>query len=93
MRSTLYGMTEFNIMVVFMKKEHDFSKGKKNPYIAALKKQVTIWIDTETINYFKNLSENNDIPYQTLINLYLRDCAQKHKKLNVEWLSSGKESH
>jgi uncharacterized protein (DUF4415 family) len=71
-----------------MKKEYDFSKGKKNPYIAALKKQVTIRIDTETINYFKHLSENNDIPYQTLINLYLRDCAQKHKKLNVEWLSS-----
>jgi uncharacterized protein (DUF4415 family) len=76
-----------------MKKEYDFSKGKKNPYIAALKKQVTIRIDTATINYFKNLSENNDIPYQTLINLYLRDCAQKHKKLNVEWLSSSEKSH
>lgn len=76
-----------------MKKEYDFSKGKKNPYIAALKKQVTIRIDTETINYFKNLSENNDIPYQTLINLYLRDCAQRHKKLNMEWLAPRKEPH
>ena len=76
-----------------MKKEYDFSKGKKNPYITALKKQVTIRIDNETINYFKHLSEDNGIPYQTLINLYLRDCAQKHKKLNVEWLSSDKRSH
>ena len=75
-----------------MKKEYDFSKGKKNPYIAALKKQVTIRLDPETIAYFKHLSEDNGIPYQTLINLYLRDCAQKHKKLNVEW-SSNKESH
>ena len=71
-----------------MKREYDFSKGKKNPYITALKKQVTIRIDTETISYFKHLSENNDIPYQTLINLYLRDCARKHKTLHVEWLSS-----
>ena len=68
-----------------MKKEYDFSKAKKNPYIQALKKQVTIRLDTETIKYFKDLSVDNDIPYQTLINLYLRDCAQKHKKLNVEW--------
>ncbi len=68
-----------------MKKEYDFSKAKKNPYIQAIKKQVTIRLDTETINFFKDLSVDNDIPYQTLINLYLRDCAQKHKKLNLEW--------
>ncbi|MBV9575326.1 MAG: BrnA antitoxin family protein [Gammaproteobacteria bacterium] len=74
-----------------MKKEYDFSKGKKNPYIAVLKKQVTIRLDTETINYFKHLADGNGIPYQTLINLYLRDCAQKHKKLNVGWSSSNKE--
>jgi predicted DNA binding CopG/RHH family protein len=48
---------------------------------------VTIRLDAETIKYFKNLSHDNDIPYQTLINLYLRDCAQKHKKLNIGWLS------
>ena len=70
-----------------MRKEYDFSKGKKNPYITDLKKQVTIRLDAETINYFKHLSGTNGIPYQTLINLYLRDCAQKHKKLNVAWLS------
>jgi uncharacterized protein (DUF4415 family) len=73
-------------MVVIMKKEYNFSQGEKNPYIAELKKQVTIRLDTETINYFKRLSEDNGIPYQTLINLYLRDCAQKHKKLSMGWL-------
>lgn len=70
-----------------MKKEYDFSKGKKNPYIQDLKKQVTIRLDTDTINYFKDLAVKNGIPYQTLINLYLRDCAQKHKKLNMGWSS------
>lgn len=72
-----------------MKKEYDFSKAKKNPYIHDLKKQLTIRLDTDTINYFKQLSETNGIPYQTLINLYLRDCAQKQKQLNVGW-STGK---
>ncbi len=68
-----------------MKKEYDFSEAKKNPYIHDLKKQVTIRLDLDTIDYFKHLSEDNGIPYQTLINLYLRDCAQKHKKLRMEW--------
>ena len=68
-----------------MKREYDFSKAKKNPYIHDLKKQVTIRLDSETIDYFKHLSEDNGVPYQTLINLYLRDCAQKHKKLNIAW--------
>jgi len=71
-----------------MKKEYDFSRSKKNPYIADLKKQVTIRLDSETIEYFKSLSENNGIPYQTLINLYLRECAQKHKKLQMGWSAS-----
>lgn len=68
-----------------MKKEYDFSTAKKNPYIHDLKKQVTIRLDMDTINYFKHLSEDNGIPYQTLINLYLRDCAQQHKKLRMDW--------
>lgn len=68
-----------------MKNEYDFSKSKKNPYVKDLKKQVTIRLDAETIDYFKALSKENAIPYQTLINLYLRDCAEKHKKLNVRW--------
>lgn len=71
-----------------MKKEYDFSKGKKNPYITDLKKQVTIRLDTDTINYFKRLAEDHGIPYQTLINLYLRDCAEKHKKPSVGWSSN-----
>lgn len=70
-----------------MKKEYDFSKARRNPYIQDLKKQVTIRLDADTINYFKELAENNGIPYQMLINLYLRECAQKHKKLNMEWSS------
>ena len=72
-----------------MKKEYDFSKAKKNPYIRDLKKQVTIRLDVDTIGYFKHLAEDNEIPYQTLINLYLRECAQRHKKLRMGW-SSGK---
>lgn len=70
-----------------MKKQYDFSKARKNPYIHDLKKQVTIRLDSETIRYFKSLSEDNGIPYQTLINLYLRECAEKHKKLNMAWLT------
>lgn len=72
-------------MVANMKKEYDFSNAKKNPYINALKKQVTIRLDAETVDYFKDLSDNNGIPYQTLINLYLRDCAHKHKKISLGW--------
>lgn len=68
-----------------MKKQYDFSKAKRNPYIHDLKKQVTIRLDAETIQYFKNLSGDNGVPYQTLINLYLRECARKHKKLNISW--------
>lgn len=72
-----------------MKKEYDFSEAKKNPYIHDLKKQVTIRLDADTIDYFKHLSEDNGVPYQTLINLYLRDCAQKHKKLRLDWRHAG----
>jgi uncharacterized protein (DUF4415 family) len=68
-----------------MKKEYDFSKAKKNPYIRDLKKQITIRLDPDTVDYFKHLSQDNGIPYQALINLYLRDCAQKHRKLNMAW--------
>jgi len=70
-----------------MKKEYDFSNAKKNPYSKQLKKQLTIRLDELTIQYFKELSLENDIPYQTLINLYLRDCAQNHKKLKINWAS------
>jgi predicted DNA binding CopG/RHH family protein len=68
-----------------MRKEYDFSKAKRNPYAKLLKKQITIRIDSETIEYFKALSSETGIPYQNLINLYLRNCAAEHKKLFLHW--------
>jgi uncharacterized protein (DUF4415 family) len=68
-----------------MRKEYDFSKSRKNPYIAQLKKQITIRLDEDSITYFKAVSEEVGIPYQSLINLYLRDCAASQRKLNLNW--------
>ncbi len=68
-----------------MKDEYDFSQSRRNPYSKQLKKQITIRIDEDTINYFKEMAEDIGIPYQSLINLYLRDCAQTHKELKVKW--------
>ena len=68
-----------------MRKEYDFSKAQKNPYAAKLKRQVTIRMDEGTISYFKQLAEETGVPYQTLINLYLRDCATTKKKLSMQW--------
>ena len=68
-----------------MRKEYDFSNAKKNPYAAQLKKQITIRLDGEAIDYFKSISEGVGIPYQCLIHLYLRDCAAAHRKLNLNW--------
>ncbi len=68
-----------------MKDDYDFSKSVKNPYARRLKKQITIRIDEDTIDYFKALAEEKGIPYQSLINLYLRDCAQTHRKPSVKW--------
>lgn len=68
-----------------MRAEYDFSKAVKNPYAAQLKKQITIRLDEESINYFKSISADVGIPYQSLINLYLRDCATSNRKLNLKW--------
>lgn len=68
-----------------MKKQYDFSKGRRNPYAKRLKRSVTIRLDEPTIAYFKDLAEETGIPYQTLINLYLRDCAATKKKLALKW--------
>ena len=68
-----------------MKKEYDFSKAKKNPYASLRKKQVTIRLDEGTVRYFRELAADAGIPYQTLINLYLRDCAASGRKLSLEW--------
>jgi uncharacterized protein (DUF4415 family) len=68
-----------------MRKEYDFSNARKNLYVSHLKKQVTIRLDEDSIGYFKSLSEEVGIPYQSLINLYLRDCAASRRKLNLNW--------
>ena len=70
-----------------MKKHYDFSKmkGRKNPYIKYLKQPVTIRLDRDSVDYFKSLAEESGIPYQTLINLYLRDCATHNRKLQFKW--------
>lgn len=68
-----------------MKKEYDFSKARRNPYARRLKRQVTIRLDEGTIGYFKDLAEETGIPYQTLINLYLRECAASRKRLSIDW--------
>lgn len=68
-----------------MKKEYDFSKGIKNPYAKRLKQQVTIRLAKDTISYFKEQGQKTGLPYQSLINLYLSDCAVNHKKLSLHW--------
>jgi predicted DNA binding CopG/RHH family protein len=68
-----------------MREEYDFSKGKKNPYAKQLKKQVTIKLSEDAIAYFKEQAKDTGIPYQTLINLYLTDCARSGKRLAITW--------
>lgn len=66
-------------------KNYDFSDSVPNPYAQKLKKQITIRLEEETIDYFKTMAEEKGIPYQSLINMYLRDCAQSHRDLKLEW--------
>lgn len=68
-----------------MRKEYDFSKARKNPYAKRLKRAVTIRLDELTISYFKGLAAETEIPYQTLINLYLRECAATERRLAMQW--------
>jgi predicted DNA binding CopG/RHH family protein len=75
-------------MVETMRKHYDFSGSQKNPYARRLKRQVTIRLDSETLAYFKKLAGEAKIPYQTLINMYLRDCATQRKELRLEWRPS-----
>ena len=72
-----------------MRREYNFSKmkGRKNPYAKRLKKQVTIRMGVDIIDYFKRLAEETGIPYQNLINLYLRDCVQSQRKISIKWQS------
>lgn len=70
-----------------MRSEYNFSKmkGRRNPYAARLKKPVTIRLGDDVISYFKSMADQMGVPYQNLINLYLRDCVQSHRK--IEWVS------
>ncbi|MES2090938.1 MAG: BrnA antitoxin family protein [Pseudomonadota bacterium] len=70
-----------------MKAEYDLSKLKahKNPYASKLKKPVTIRLSEDVVEYFKGMAEEAGIPYQSLINLYLRDCLASHRKLQIKW--------
>jgi uncharacterized protein (DUF4415 family) len=68
-----------------MRETYDFTKGVRNPYVKKEKKAVTIRLDNDVVNYFKGMSVETGIPYQNLINLYLRDCAQRGRKLSLIW--------
>ena len=70
-----------------MREHYDFSKmkGRKNPYTKLLKQPVTIRLDRDTVSYFKAMASKTGLPYQQLINLYLRDCAVNHRELQLHW--------
>mgnify|MGYP000471639115 FL=1 len=70
-----------------MKTEYDLSKlkSRKNPYSARLKKSVTMRLSEDVIDYFKQMAEEKGVPYQSLINLYLRDCVSSHRKIDISW--------
>lgn len=80
-------MRNSTIKVVHHEKEYDRSKMKsrKNPYASKLKKAVTIRLSEDVIDYFKSMPEESGVPYQSLINLYLRDCANQHRKVDIQW--------
>lgn len=68
-----------------MKTEYDFSKSRKNPYAKQLKRQVTIRLDTSAVDCFKEMAAELGMPYQNLINLFLRDCAIHKRKPTIQW--------
>lgn len=71
-----------------MRKTYDFTKARRNPYARRLKKPVTLRLDEETVAYFKRLAQEVELPYQSLINLYLRDCAASGRRLRLAWRRS-----
>ncbi len=75
-----------------MRKTYDFSNATRNPYAKQLKKQITIRLDIQTIDYFKNLAGELGVPYQTLINLYLQDCATTGQRPSTTWRPAAKNS-
>jgi uncharacterized protein (DUF4415 family) len=79
------GMKQKSMGVNKMRKEYDFTNAEPNSYIKKLRKQISIRIDVDTINFFKKQAEETGIAYQNLINLYLSDCAIHSKKINIAW--------
>jgi uncharacterized protein (DUF4415 family) len=77
-----------------MRTHYDFSqmKGRRNPYIKLLKQSVTIRLDRDTVKYFRAIAETTGLPYQSLINLYLRDCAVHGRKLSFRWDPEGRRT-
>lgn len=76
-----------------MRKEYDFSKSRKNPYAKQLKRQVTIRLDTMAVSYFKQMAAELGMPYQNLINLFLRDCAIHNRRPSIQWLQPAKKHY
>lgn len=68
-----------------MREEYDFSKSRKNPYAKQLKRQITIRLDTMAVTYFKQMAAELGMPYQNLINLFLRDCAMQKRRPSIQW--------
>jgi len=68
-----------------MRSEYDFSKSRKNPYLKQLKRQITIRLDATAVDYFKQMVAELGMPYQNLINLFLRDCAEQKRRVTINW--------
>jgi len=68
-----------------MRKQYDFSKSRKNPYAKQLKRQVTMRLDTMAVDYFKQMAAELGMPYQNLINLFLRECALQKRRPSIQW--------
>ena len=68
-----------------MRKHYDFSNAIRNPYAKRLKKQITIRVEQDTLAYFKQIAQESEMPYQTLMNLFLRECASQHRKPKILW--------
>jgi uncharacterized protein (DUF4415 family) len=68
-----------------MRSEYDFSQSRKNPYVQQLKRQITIRIDAAAVDYFKRMAAEMGMPYQNLINLFLRDCAIQKRRPTLQW--------
>ena len=79
-----------NLLFNFMKAEYDLSqmKSRKNPYASKLKKSVTIRLSEDVVSYFKEMADEAGVPYQSLINLYLRDCVRQHRTIDISWQSN-----